>query len=206
MRLKAGENLSCLNFLNPKVGEYLTFMEELSALRRHTVSEVENRFQQSSWWWWMMEMLIVNVYSMEQIVKQKMSGCCWQEQEHPGLGALQRWSRQVRHLLSATVLVKLFFFCIWRDTSMIAYFGWKFSSMCLNTKIILSSRTGVTILSDILRYCADHNIDIDIPKVTQISFTLCWIFEITLSPNQVLSHLRQQRMLMVQTVAQVPLI
>ena len=26
-------------------------------------------------------------------------------------------------------------------------------------------RTGVTILSDILRYCADHNIDIDIPKV-----------------------------------------
>ena len=30
---------------------------------------------------------------------------------------------------------------------------------------ILFSRTGVTILSDILRYCADHNIDIDIPKV-----------------------------------------
>eukprot|EP00092_Neocalanus_flemingeri_P049143 GFUD01056369.1.p1 GENE.GFUD01056369.1~~GFUD01056369.1.p1 ORF type:complete len:467 (+),score=138.44 GFUD01056369.1:778-2178(+) len=43
-------------------------------------------------------------------------------------------------------------------------------------------RTGVTILADILLYCADHNIDIDIPKV--------------------LSHLRQQRMLMVQTVAQ----
>ena len=44
MRLKAGENLSCLNFLNPKVGEYLTFMEELSALRRHTVSEVKTDF------------------------------------------------------------------------------------------------------------------------------------------------------------------
>merc|ERR1712013_649254 len=43
-------------------------------------------------------------------------------------------------------------------------------------------RTGVTILVDILLYCADHNIAIDIPKV--------------------LSHLRQQRMLMVQTVAQ----
>lgn len=43
-------------------------------------------------------------------------------------------------------------------------------------------RTGVTILVDILLYCADHNISIDIPKV--------------------LSHLRQQRMLMVQTVAQ----
>jgi len=43
-------------------------------------------------------------------------------------------------------------------------------------------RTGVTILVDILLYCADHNICIDIPKV--------------------LSHLRQQRMLMVQTVAQ----
>ena len=43
-------------------------------------------------------------------------------------------------------------------------------------------RTGVTILSDILLYCVDHNIDIDIPKV--------------------LSHLRQQRMLMVQTLAQ----
>ena len=43
-------------------------------------------------------------------------------------------------------------------------------------------RTGVTILSDILLYCLDHNIDIDIPKI--------------------LTHLRQQRMLMVQTVAQ----
>ena len=43
-------------------------------------------------------------------------------------------------------------------------------------------RTGVTILCDILLYCVDHNIDIDIPKV--------------------LSHLRQQRMLMVQTIAQ----
>jgi len=43
-------------------------------------------------------------------------------------------------------------------------------------------RSGVTILADILLYCADHNIDIDIPKV--------------------MSHLRQQRMLMVQTVAQ----
>ena len=43
-------------------------------------------------------------------------------------------------------------------------------------------RTGVTILCDILLYCVDHNMDIDIPKV--------------------LSHLRQQRMLMVQTIAQ----
>ncbi len=43
-------------------------------------------------------------------------------------------------------------------------------------------RTGVAILSDILLYCVDHNVDIDIPKI--------------------LSHLRQQRMLMVQTVAQ----
>jgi len=43
-------------------------------------------------------------------------------------------------------------------------------------------RTGVTILCDILLYCLDHNIDIDIPKV--------------------LTHLRQQRMMMVQTVAQ----
>ena len=43
-------------------------------------------------------------------------------------------------------------------------------------------RTGVTILSDILLYCVDHNIDIDIPKI--------------------LTHLRQQRMLMVQTIAQ----
>jgi len=43
-------------------------------------------------------------------------------------------------------------------------------------------RTGVTILSDILLYCLDHNLDIDIPKV--------------------LTHLRQQRMLMVQTLAQ----
>jgi len=43
-------------------------------------------------------------------------------------------------------------------------------------------RTGVTILADILLYCLDHNIDIDIPKV--------------------LTHLRQQRMMMVQTLAQ----
>lgn len=43
-------------------------------------------------------------------------------------------------------------------------------------------RTGVTVLSDILLYCVDHNLDVDIPKV--------------------LTHLRQQRMLMVQTVAQ----
>lgn len=43
-------------------------------------------------------------------------------------------------------------------------------------------RTGVAILCDILLYCADHNVDIDIPKI--------------------LGHLRQQRMLMVQTVAQ----
>jgi protein tyrosine phosphatase len=43
-------------------------------------------------------------------------------------------------------------------------------------------RSGVTLLSDILLYCVDHNLDIDIPKV--------------------LTHLRQQRMLMVQTVAQ----
>jgi len=43
-------------------------------------------------------------------------------------------------------------------------------------------RTGVTILCDILLYCLDHNIDIDIPKV--------------------LTHLRQQRMMMVQTVSQ----
>lgn len=43
-------------------------------------------------------------------------------------------------------------------------------------------RTGVTILSDILLYCVDHNLDVDIPKV--------------------LTHLRQQRMLMVQTIAQ----
>ena len=43
-------------------------------------------------------------------------------------------------------------------------------------------RTGVTVLSDILLYCVDHNIDIDIPKI--------------------LTHLRQQRMLMVQTITQ----
>ena len=43
-------------------------------------------------------------------------------------------------------------------------------------------RTGVTILCDILLFCVDHNLDVDIPKV--------------------LTHLRQQRMLMVQTVAQ----
>ena len=78
--------------------------------------------------------------------------------------------------------------------------------MCLNTKIILFSRTGVTILSDILRYCADHNIDIDIPKVATISVLYYDGFLKSNFPsNQVLSHLRQQRMLMVQTVAQVPL-
>ena len=43
-------------------------------------------------------------------------------------------------------------------------------------------RTGVAILCDILLYCVDHNVDVDIPKI--------------------LGHLRQQRMLMVQTVAQ----
>ena len=43
-------------------------------------------------------------------------------------------------------------------------------------------RTGVALLCDILLYCVDHNLDVDVPKV--------------------LSHLRQQRMLMVQTVAQ----
>lgn len=43
-------------------------------------------------------------------------------------------------------------------------------------------RTGVAILTDILLYCVDHNVDIDIPKM--------------------LTNLRQQRMLMVQTVAQ----
>ena len=43
-------------------------------------------------------------------------------------------------------------------------------------------RTGVAILTDILLYWVDHNVDIDIPKM--------------------LTHLRQQRMLMVQTVAQ----
>lgn len=67
------------------VGEYLTFMEELSALRRHTVSEV---------------------------------------------AAGKNRNTPVLVHCSAGV-----------------------------------GRTGVTILSDILRYCADHNIDIDIPKV-----------------------------------------
>eukprot|EP00096_Caligus_rogercresseyi_P004380 TRINITY_DN18610_c0_g1_i1.p1 TRINITY_DN18610_c0_g1~~TRINITY_DN18610_c0_g1_i1.p1 ORF type:complete len:1044 (+),score=421.24 TRINITY_DN18610_c0_g1_i1:203-3334(+) len=43
-------------------------------------------------------------------------------------------------------------------------------------------RTGVTILSDILLYCVDRNIHVDIPKI--------------------LAHLRKQRMLMVQTIAQ----
>jgi tyrosine-protein phosphatase non-receptor type 14/21 len=43
-------------------------------------------------------------------------------------------------------------------------------------------RTGVAVLCDILLYCVDHNLDVDVPKV--------------------LTHLRQQRMLMVQTVAQ----
>ena len=66
---------------------------------------------------------------------------------------------------------------------------------------ILFSRTGVTILSDILRYCADHNIDIDIPKVKFCFFSS--ISQILSLNPQVLSHLRQQRMLMVQTVAQV---
>ncbi len=40
----------------------------------------------------------------------------------------------------------------------------------------------MTILCDILLHCLDHNLEVDVPKV--------------------LSHLRQQRMLMVQTVAQ----
>jgi protein tyrosine phosphatase len=43
-------------------------------------------------------------------------------------------------------------------------------------------RTGITVLCDILLYCVNYNIDIDIPKM--------------------LTHLRQQRMLMVQTIAQ----
>jgi len=43
-------------------------------------------------------------------------------------------------------------------------------------------RTGTSILADILLYCLDHNIDINIPKI--------------------LGNLRQQRMLMVQTIAQ----
>jgi len=43
-------------------------------------------------------------------------------------------------------------------------------------------RTGVVILCDILLYSLDHNLDVDIPKV--------------------LTHLRQQRMMMVQTLAQ----
>ena len=60
-------------------------------------------------------------------------------------------------------------------------------------------RTGVTILVDILLYCADHNIDIDIPKVGSAIEDE----HVTNDANlQVLSHLRQQRMLMVQTVAQ----
>ena len=60
-------------------------------------------------------------------------------------------------------------------------------------------RTGVTILVDILLYCADHNISIDIPKVG----STVTVEEIINDDHvQVLSHLRQQRMLMVQTVAQ----
>ena len=60
-------------------------------------------------------------------------------------------------------------------------------SLNTNTPVLVHcsagvGRTGVTVLADILLYCTDHNIHIDIPKV--------------------LSHLRQQRMLMVQTVAQ----
>ena len=41
-------------------------------------------------------------------------------------------------------------------------------------------RTGVTILADILLYCLDHNIDIDIPKVpsssTASTTILTWTF------------------------------
>ena len=60
-------------------------------------------------------------------------------------------------------------------------------------------RTGITILVDILLYCADHNISIDIPKVGLAIEDE----QITNDAHvQVLSHLRQQRMLMVQTVAQ----
>lgn len=43
-------------------------------------------------------------------------------------------------------------------------------------------RTGVTIMCDVLLYCLDHNLEVDVPKL--------------------LRHLRQQRMLMVQTVTQ----
>ena len=43
-------------------------------------------------------------------------------------------------------------------------------------------RTGVTIMCDVLLHCLDHNLEVDVPKL--------------------LHHLRQQRMLMVQTVTQ----
>ena len=43
-------------------------------------------------------------------------------------------------------------------------------------------RTGVAVLCDVLLHAVDHNLDVDVPRA--------------------LAHLRQQRMLMVQTVAQ----
>ncbi|XP_037073374.1 tyrosine-protein phosphatase non-receptor type 21-like [Pollicipes pollicipes] len=43
-------------------------------------------------------------------------------------------------------------------------------------------RTGVTVMCDVLLHCLDHNLEVDVPKL--------------------LHHLRQQRMLMVQTMTQ----
>ena len=61
-------------------------------------------------------------------------------------------------------------------------------------------RTGVTILADILLYCIDHNIHIDIPKVRAMTTFMRVISTMTIL--QVLTHLRHQRMMMVQTVSQ----
>ena len=63
-----------------KVGEYLTFMEELSALRRHTVSEVGDHY---------ITLHYTDKLDAKFITNNKTPGCCWEKQKHPSVGSLQ---------------------------------------------------------------------------------------------------------------------
>ena len=67
-------------------------MEELSALRRHTVSEVGDHYITLHY----TDKLDAKLLQITKfITNHKTPGCRWEEQKHPSIGSLQCWGWQV---------------------------------------------------------------------------------------------------------------
>ena len=139
-------------------------MEELSALRRHTVSEVKRDKRRN---------FCLQVSGHDH--KHNYPGCRREEQEHPGVGSLQCWRWKVCLKICLSISDK---------------------GICVNGYLIFQNGRDDTLRHfEILRWSQHWHWH---------SKGKVWSFKrFSNSLFKVLSHLRQQRMLMVQTVAQV---